>query len=137
MPGRFEGLEVFLKEITPAKIGHIVCLVSDSEIAAMSPEYLAAIQRDEIPARLWRREIHVNETPDDLEALDRMLDLIRARMDEGESVVVHCAAGHVRTGFVAIRLLMRMGISRDEAAERIGNAGSAPDTKTQWDCLCH
>jgi len=135
MPGRFEGLEVFLEEINHANIGHIVCLVSDAEIASKSPEYLAAIQKEEIPAKLWRHDIHDYGTPDDLNALDHLLDLIRARMDEGESVVVHCAAGYGRTGLVAIRLLIRMGIPRDAAAKIVGFAGSEPETKAQWNCL--
>lgn len=43
MPGRFEALETFIEEIAEAEIGHILCLVSDQEIAEKSADYLAEI----------------------------------------------------------------------------------------------
>jgi len=135
MPGRFEALEVFFQEITEAGVGHVVCLVSDEEIARKSPDYLAAIQRDEVPAKLWRYDISDYGLPETPDALIQALDLIRSRLDVGESVVIHCAAGHGRTGLAAILLLTRMGMPLDQAIESIKLAGSAPDTQAQRDFL--
>ena len=136
MPGRFEALEICLQEMAEAKIGHILCLVSDHEIAEKSPDYLAAIQRDEIPARLWRYDVPDYGLPENHDDLNQVLDLIRNRLDDGDSVVIHCAAGHGRTGMVSIRLLTRsMGMPLEQAIETIRLAGSAPDTQAQRDFL--
>jgi atypical dual specificity phosphatase len=135
MPGRFEALEVFLEEIEEAEVTHIMCLVSDDEISRKSPDYLAVIQRDEIPATLWRFEIPDYGMPQNLDELNQMLDLIRNRLDDGESVVIHCAAGHGRTGMVSMLLLMRMGLPLEKAIETIRLAGSSPDTTAQLDFL--
>lgn len=135
MPGRFEALEVFFKEIAEAGVGHVVSIVSDEEIARKSPDYLAAIQRDEVPAKLWRYDITDYGLPETPDALIQTLDLIRSRLDTGESVVIHCAAGHGRTGLAATLLLTRMGMPLDQAIETISLAGSAPDTQAQRDFL--
>jgi protein-tyrosine phosphatase len=135
MPGRFEALEVFFKEIAEAGVGHVACLVSDEEIARKSPDYLAAIRRDELPAKLWRYDIPDYGLPETPDTLFQTLDLIRSRLDAGESVVIHCAAGHGRTGLFSTLLLTRMGMPLDHAIETISLAGSAPDTQAQRDFL--
>ncbi|MGD9418335.1 MAG: hypothetical protein Q7R22_005280 [Verrucomicrobiota bacterium JB025] len=52
MPGRFEPLDIFLQTIVTLRVAHVLCLVSDEEIARKSPDYHAAIQRNEIPVKL-------------------------------------------------------------------------------------
>lgn len=135
MPGRFEPLREFVAEIQEANVAHIVCLVSDEEIGRKSPEYLMAIQSEEVPAKIWRFEISDYGIPDDVDGLDRMLDLIRERLDHDESIVIHCAAGHGRTGVVSTLLLARMGLPLADAVAAIGHAGSAPDTPAQREFL--
>jgi protein-tyrosine phosphatase len=135
MPGRFEALEVFLREIEAAAVTHVLCLVSDKEIARKSPGYLAAIQRDDFPVALWRFEIPDYGMPENVDELDLMLDRHRERLDAGESTVIHCAAGHGRTGMVATLLLMRMGVPLRKAAEVVRLAGSGPDTPEQQEFL--
>lgn len=135
MPGRFEALEVFIQKITEAEVNHVVCLVSNEEIARKSPDYLAAIQRDEVPAKLWRYDIPDYGLPESPKPLVQTLDLIRGHLDDGESAVIHCAAGHGRTGLVSTLLLTRMGIPLDQAIEAISLAGSAPDTQAQREFL--
>jgi hypothetical protein len=135
MPGRFEALAVFLQEIEESEIGHILCLVSDEEIALKSPDYLAALRRNEIPAKLWRYDVPDYGLPEESEDLKQTVDGIRERLDGGESVVIHCAAGHGRTGMISILLLARMGLPLEVATQTIHLAGSAPDTRAQWDYL--
>ncbi|MCX6878724.1 MAG: hypothetical protein NTW21_33665 [Verrucomicrobia bacterium] len=53
MPGRFVPLEVSLREVAAAGVTNDLCLVSDEEIARRSPGYLAAIQRGDLPFKLW------------------------------------------------------------------------------------
>lgn len=131
MPGRFECLEVFLQAIADSKIGHVLCLVSDEEIARKSPDYLEAIRQDRIPAKLWRHDITDYGIPKDPEGLGRTLDLVSSRLVDGESVVIHCAAGHGRTGVASTMLLARMGMPLDQAVDTIRRAGSGPDTPEQ------
>ena len=133
MPGRFEGLEVFLQQVAEAGIDHILCLVPDREIARKSPAYLAAIQQDRLPAKLWRCDIPDYGPPEDPGQLEQLVDDISGRLKEGESVVIHCAAGHGRTGMVAILLLTRMGLRLEAATEAVQLAGSEPDTGAQWE----
>jgi protein-tyrosine phosphatase len=135
MPGRFAALAIFLQEIAEAEIGHILCLVSDQEIAKKSPDYLAAIQQNEIPAKLWRYDVPDYGFPEESEDLKQTVDGIRERLDGGESVIIHCAAGHGRTGMISILLLTRMGLPLEVATQTIHLAGSAPDTQAQWDYL--
>ncbi len=127
MPGRLEALEIFLQEIAQAEIGHILCLVSDQEIAQKSPAYLAAIQQNQIPARLWRYDVPDYGLAEDSEDLKQAVDGIRERLDGGESVVIHCAAGHGRTGMISILLLTRMGLPF-EAARLLFGVGRAHGT---------
>ena len=131
MPGRREPLGDFIAAVTAKQIQHIVCLVSDDEIARKSPGYLAAIGQNRIPGLLWRFPIPDYGIPEDAEELDRLLDKIRALLEQGESVVIHCAGGHGRTGMVAILLLARMGVELSEAVRRVRSAGSGPDTAEQ------
>lgn len=135
MPGRLESLNEFLAETKQAGINHVMCLVSDEEIARKSPDYLGVIGRNELPARLWRFKITDYGLPADPDELDRILDLIWERMDAGESVVIHCAAGHGRTGTVSPLLLARMGVPIETAIETIRLAGSAPDTPEQLEFI--
>ncbi len=131
MPGRFEPLADFFDQIRAARVNHIVCLVSDEEIAKKSPSYLTAIKNGEIPALLRRLPIPDYGIPDQLDKIATELDRLRSLLGGGESVVIHCAAGHGRTGMVATLLLLRMGLPLGEAAAIIRQAGSAPDTPEQ------
>lgn len=81
MPGRFEGLKTFFQKIAEAEIGHILCLVSDQEIAKKSPDYLAAIQQNEIPVKLWRYDVPDYGLPENPEDLKQTVDGIRERLN--------------------------------------------------------
>jgi protein-tyrosine phosphatase len=131
MPGRFESLDVFLREIQEAGVTQIVCLVSNREIEDKSPAYLSAILGNRIAAELVRFEIPDYGMPENPADLDDILNLISTRMNAGKSVVIHCAAGHGRTGMVSTLLLARMGLQLDVAIEIISAVGSAPDTLDQ------
>ena len=131
MPGRYEPLEVFLREIEQASVTDVLCLVADEEIARKSPDYLAALQKDEIPATVWRLAIPDYGMPEDLAELKSTLNLVAGRLAAGKPIVIHCAAGHGRTGMVATLLLMNLGLPLEEARDLVGMAGSAPDTSAQ------
>jgi protein-tyrosine phosphatase len=48
------------------------------------------------------------------------LDKVRDLVASGARVVVHCSAGIHRTGMVGYALLRLLGLSRDEAREKLG-----------------
>lgn len=131
MPGRFEPLGEFLAAVENAGVSHVLCLVDDAEIAAKSPEYLAAIRAGSLPFKLHRIPIPDYNLPENPEALRAVLHELLDEIDRGESVAIHCAAGIGRTGMVATLLLTAMGINADEAAARVRDAGSSPDTPGQ------
>ena len=135
MPGREEPLEQFLQEAEEAGINHILCLVSDEEIAEKSPDYLEAIQRGTIPARLWQHAIPDYGVPDSPSELLEALESIKQVLMRGESAVIHCAAGIGRTGMIATALLVRLGFSQSVATRTIEQAGSTPETEEQWDFI--
>ena len=135
MPGRCEPIEQFLMEIDEHEIDHILCLVSDEEIAEKSPDYLEAIQRGTIPARLWQHEIPDYGVPEQPFEILQAVESMKQILIRGESVVIHCAAGIGRTGMVAVLLLTRLGLSLPTATRAIEQAGSTPETKEQWDFI--
>ena len=135
MPGRFEPIIEFLREIEDADIDHILCLVSDEEIAEKSPDYLEAINRGTLPAKLWRHEIPDYGVPDQPFEILQAVESMKQVFIRGESVVIHCAAGIGRTGMVAVLLLTRLGFSISTATHTIEQAGSTPETQEQWDFL--
>ncbi len=135
MPGRYTPLDEFINAAAAAEIEHVVCLVSDEEIAEKSPDYLAAMGRHQVPGKLWRLDIPDYGIPNDAAELERMLELVRERLDHDESVVIHCAGGRGRTGMVAALLLVRMGMNLDGALTAVLKSGSAPDTREQMDFL--
>lgn len=119
MPGNYKPFDLYLDEIRDAKIDHILCLVSDEEIAEHSPDYLAAIRSGEIPAKLWRHAIPDHGVPENHAKLDKTIDQMQKLLLAGESIVIHCAAGVGRTGMVAIKLLIRLGFSPHVASHTI------------------
>ena len=54
-----------------------------------------------------------------LKAIARSLDEMARRLEMGEHLLMHCAAGIGRTGTMAVCLLMRLGIPRDEALAHV------------------
>lgn len=51
----------------------------------------------------------------DADTIERAAAMALAALDRGEKVLVHCQAGLNRSGVVAARVLMRQGMSADEA----------------------
>lgn len=137
MPGRYQPLAEFFDEIRSARVNHIVCLVSDAEIEKKSPSYLAAIRNGSIPALLKRLPISDYGIPDQVDEITSELDRLHCLIGSGESVVIHCAGGHGRTGMIATMLLLRVGLPLGEAAAIIHQAGAAPDTPAQQEFLEH
>jgi protein-tyrosine phosphatase len=74
--------------------------------------------------------------PDDEQALGQVLDHLQAMLADGQHVVVHCRAGIGRASLVAGALLVRDGLSPQQAWELLTTARGLPvpdtDQQRQW-----
>src|SRR5690606_25334533 len=96
------------------------------------PDYLALIKAGKVPVSLSRFSILDFGVPRDSDQLRKLLAEERARLDAGETIVVHCAAGIGRTGMVAILILKSLGLTTAAATELVQRAGSSPEDALQW-----
>ncbi len=152
MPGRkFAGrlagnFSRWLREMEEHRIGTVVCLAPEEQIAAESPQY-----------RVWRERrrhrqadgtgksrVTLIDLPiDDLQApalfaAGRFWNTARhvaELIDNGERVFIHCAAGIGRTGMFAVAVLMSLGYDYPVASREIAGVGSLPETPAQREFL--
>ena len=66
-----------------------------------------------------------------------LVDDLRRRIHSGDHVVLHCGAGIGRAGTIAAALLMRTGLSHDEALARVASSRpmAGPEAGAQRDLL--
>jgi len=66
-----------------------------------------------------------------------LVDDLRRRIQSGDHVVLHCGAGIGRAGTIAAALLMRTGLSQDEALARVASSRpmAGPEAGAQRDLL--
>ena len=101
------------------------------EIAAKSPDYKVAIERQRLSCAIDIYPIQDFSTPEDQQHFSRALQKCAERLQRGESLLIHCAAGIGRTGSSAICLLLKLGYSLAEATDLVTAAGSGPETSGQ------
>lgn len=131
MPGRAAPLADFLAATALERIGHILCLAGEAEIAQKSPDYAALLASEDRP---WSWHAHPIEDfgiPSDVASFSVGIAETAVLLRRGERVVLHCAAGIGRTGLVAFCLLLVLGLERAEAERRVRAAGSFPETAEQ------
>ena len=113
----------------------IVCLNESHELADRYPMFVAWLAANE-PRRAVHHPIPDLSAPalDDLAAL---VDDLYARLQSGESLVLNCGAGIGRTGTVATALLMRGGVSREDALDTVRRHRpmAGPESGPQSDVL--
>ena len=65
------------------------------------------------------------------------VDDLVARLHNGDTLVVHCAAGMGRAGTVAVCVLNRLGVPLDDALDTIAAArpGAGPEVGAQHDLV--
>lgn len=131
MPGRGETWVSFLSSARRADIDQVVCLTPLHEVAGLSPAYHGAIREGELPfgwMHLPMRNFGLALHADEFQAgLERVADRVRS----GDDVLLHCAAGIGRTGTAAACLLKSLGLSAEEALQRVRAAGSDPESALQ------
>lgn len=95
----------------------VVCLVEAHELVDRYPEYLDWLRGALGREAVWF-PIHDLHAPP-LDDARHLLDELHARLDRGEHLLVHCAAGIGRTGTIAACLLIELGMPLDEALAHV------------------
>lgn len=131
MPGRFERWADFLVEARQRDLAMVVCLAPGEEVASVSPAYWRAIAEGSLDFRYLNLPVQNFGVPRDLAAFRAGIEQVAASLQAGDSVMLHCAAGIGRTGTAAACLLKRLGLSREEALQRVRDAGSNPENAAQ------
>ncbi len=131
MPGRFERYAEFAAEARRRKLGLIVCLAPAEEVASLSPAYWQAVGEGSLECRWVHLPMQNFGLPHDPVAFREGIAQAVEALVTGDSVMIHCAAGIGRTGCAAACVLKRLGLSADEAVQRVRDAGSNPETAVQ------
>jgi protein-tyrosine phosphatase len=131
MPGRFESWSAFEARAQAASLGLVVCLTPRSEIAELSPTYHDAVTQGTLPFRWLNVPMRNFGLPDDPAAFRDSVRAITEALQRGDAVMLHCAAGLGRTGSTAACVLKALGLSTEEALQRVRDAGSNPQNARQ------
>jgi len=131
MPGRFERWPEFAGAARQRKLSLVVCLAPPEEVASLSPAYWQAVGEGSVNFRWLNLPMQNFGLPRDLPGFRAGIEQAAASLVAGDAVMLHCAAGIGRTGTAAACLLKRLGLSTDEAMQRVRDAGSNPETALQ------
>jgi protein-tyrosine phosphatase len=130
MPGRFEAWSAFEKQARRAGLAMVVCLTPREEIEELSPDYHSAVTAG-VPFRWVSLPMPNFGVPEDASTFRRQVAEIAQALRNGDAVMMHCAAGIGRTGSTAACVLKALGLSTDEALQRVRDAGSNPQNAKQ------
>ena len=131
MPGRWEPWSGFVEEARRVDLALTLCLTERDEIAELSPDYRRAIDSGNMPGEWLNVPVRNYEVPDDAEDLRQAVEAVAQKLQQGQAVLLHCAAGLGRTGTAAACVLKRLGLPADEALHRVRDAGSNPQSAVQ------
>jgi protein-tyrosine phosphatase len=126
-----EWLTDDLRDLAIAGVSVLVSLLTDAELAELG------LLHEADAARLTGLEFHRLPTTDrhapDREAALAVGRLLRQRLDDGASVVVHCRYGIGRSSTLAAVVLVLEGTDPADAWDRIAAARGlpVPDTRVQ------
>ena len=135
MPGRSEPLEKFFGWCRGVSVDEIVCLVDNDEIGKKSPEYAAELAAGTFPLPVEQFPIPDYGVPKDIKGLADLARRVVEKLRTGRKIVLHCAAGHGRTGMFAVMVLLASGMSLESALKDVQAAGSSPETEEQRQVL--
>lgn len=102
----------------------IVCLTERYELAERYPSYVDWLAAN-IPLRAVWFPIHDLSAPS-WETVGPVLHGLGQRLDSGERLLVHCAAGFGRSGTIAACLLIQLGLDPDDALQLISSCCPTP-----------
>jgi protein-tyrosine phosphatase len=119
LPGRSGDL---VADLDTAAAWGASTIVSMTELAEMVARGAGALSVETEARGMAWRHFPVSDfgTPEAAAARWRALSAeLHRRLDQGESVLLHCAAGLGRSGMVAMRLLVERGVAADDALARV------------------
>lgn len=131
MPGRFESWSSFESEARRAALALVVCLTPRSEIRELSPAYDRVISTGGMSYEWMHMPIPNYGLPEDAAAFREGVLRIAGALRAGDAVMLHCAAGIGRTGSTAACVLKSLGLSTQEALQRVRACGSNPENAAQ------
>ena len=73
--------------------------------------------------------------PKNFGSFNKLIEQILTLLKDNQNVLIHCHAGHGRTGMVVIGSLIRLGKHPDDAYDYINKIRSVIDTDEQFDFL--
>lgn len=130
-----------LQEILRWKANGVVTLMEEHELLLLRLQHLPDLVEK---AGLWWRYLPIRDMriPDD--RFEKRWDSegvrLRIRLQAGERIVIHCFAGLGRTGMIAARVLVELGIDPADAIARVREIDSRRiQTKQQFGFIhqCH
>ena len=131
MPGRLEPWPSFLTEAQQVGVTLLVCLTPRHELASFSPAYDAALRAGMLPMRWLNLPMRDLGLAANVQTFRDGIEQIAQGVLAGDVALLHCAAGIGRTGTAAACLLKRLGLPRDQAVQRVRDAGSSPESTAQ------
>jgi hypothetical protein len=131
MPGRFEAWPAFEIQAERNRLGLVVCLTPRAELSELSPDYHAAVVAGRLSFRWQLAPMRNFGLPEDPAAFRRDIQAVAGALRQGDSVMLHCAAGMGRTGTAAACVLKALGLEAADALQRVRDAGSNPQNAEQ------
>jgi hypothetical protein len=125
-PGRTGDIQGELAEIDGQGVAHVLCLLTENELNTSS-SYRDALKGGHLSAKFHHCPLQTSCSIEDKPRLIGHLRDIAAALHSGESVLIHCESGQVRTGCAAALLLTLFGVGLDKALATVRTAGSDPE----------
>jgi protein tyrosine/serine phosphatase len=125
-PGRTGDIQAELAEIDGQGVAHVLCLLTENELNTANT-YRDALKSGHLSAQLHHCPLDTSCRIEDKPRLMNHLRDMAAALQSGESVLIHCELGQVRTGCAAALLLTLFGVDLDEALATVRMAGSDPE----------
>jgi protein-tyrosine phosphatase len=118
-----------------ASASTIVCLNSIEELAVRFPEYVEWLRANMGGRAIWY-PIQNFRAPSPRSVMP-VVRMITDRLERGEGVVMHCAAGQGRAGTMAACLLMALGDTTADAVRTVARhrVFAGPGSASQWALL--
>ncbi len=117
--------------LTRAEASVVVCLNKRYELEPRYPDYVAWLIDHAATRAIWEpiEDMHAPS----VDEFGALVDRVRARLDAGDGVIVHCGAGIGRAGTLAAALLISFGAGHDDAlaAVRAARPSAGPQTFVQ------
>ena len=131
MPGAGGNWASFVDDARRARLDLCVCLTPRYEVDRLSPAYARAIDSGALPFDWLHLPMRNLGLAAELDAFEAAIDNVAARLRGGAGVLLHCAHGIGRTGTAAACVLLRLGLPRSDALQRVREAGSSPESIVQ------